>query len=142
MRLRGRMKFQFVYTGIRVRDLEQSIRFYTEVLGLRLVKRAEEPVNKGEYALVEDEETGQALELNWHSADSPVAKPYPEQEGEELDHLGFEVADLEATLAYLRERGFAPVLGPNVDGGFAVAYIRDPDGIWVECFQRLTSGQR
>lgn len=132
-----RPTFALQYTGLRVRDLDRSIAFYRDLLGLRLARRAKEPVNRGEYAMMEDPGTGQTLELNWYAADSPVARPYPQTEGEELDHLGFEVEDVEAALRFLAEGGFPRVMGPTRDGGFVVAFVKDPDGIWVELFQRL-----
>ena len=133
----ARPTFAFEYTGIRVRDLDRSIAFYRDVLGMRLARREREPRNRGEYAMMDDPTTGQTLELNWYAADSPVARPYPDQEGEELDHLGFEVSDLDDALRYLAGRDVVPVAGPDRDGGYAVAYVRDPDGIWVEFYQRL-----
>lgn len=122
----ARPRLTFSYTGLRVRDLDRSIAFYRDVVGLRLLRRVREPAHRGEFAMLEDPRTGQTLELNWYAADSPVARPYPDTEGEELDHLGFHVPDVGAA-----------VRGPQVDGEYVVAFVKDPDGIWVELFQRL-----
>ncbi len=133
----ARPRLTFSYTGLRVRDLDRSIAFYRDVVGLRLLRRVREPAHRGEFAMLEDPRTGQTLELNWYAADSPVARPYPDTEGEELDHLGFHVPDVGAAVRFLTERGFPPVRGPQVDGEYVVAFVKDPDGIWVELFQRL-----
>lgn len=133
----ARPRFSWNYTGIRVRDLGRSIAFYRDLLGLRLLRRVKEPEHRGEFAMLEDPRTGQLLELNWYAADSPVARPYPDQEGEELDHLGFRVPDVAAAVAFLEEQGFAPVQGPALDDGYVIAFVKDPDGIWIELYQRL-----
>ncbi len=133
----ARPHFTWHYTGIRVRDLDRSIAFYRDLLGLRFLRRVKEPAHRGEFAMMEDPRTGQTLELNWYAADSPVAGPYPDQEGEEIDHLGFQVPDVSAAVRYLTERGFPPVRQATLDGQYVVAFVRDPDGIWIELYQHL-----
>jgi len=136
------VRFVFVYTGIRVRDLDRSIEFYTRVLGMRLLRREKVDENKGEFAMLGCDGSDHGLELNWYSDESPIARPYPEDEGEELDHLAFEVENLEASLTFLKAQGYPPVMGPVVDDRFAVAYVKDPDSIWVEFYQRLDGDNR
>lgn len=133
----ARPRFVWQYTGLRVRDLDRSIAFYRDLIGLRFLRRVKEPAHRGEFAMLEDPRNGQTLELNWYAADSPVAGPYPEQEGEELDHLGFQVSDVAAAVRFLTDHGFPPVRGPTLDGEYVVAFVRDPDGIWIELYQRL-----
>ncbi|MEE9236170.1 MAG: VOC family protein [Thermoplasmata archaeon] len=128
-----RVKFTFVYTGIRVRDMDRSIDFYTKVLGMKLLDRSESPENKGEFAGLKSEDSENHLEINWYADDSPVAGLY--KEGEELDHLAFSVGDLDGALEYLEEKGFPLVMGPIGSKSSRWAYVKDPDGIWVELFQ-------
>jgi lactoylglutathione lyase len=127
------MKFTLTYTGLRVRDLDRSIKFYTEVLGMKLLDRRVAPETKGEFAYVQSEGSEHPIELNWYAEDSPVAGPY--REGEELDHIAFGVEDLDAAIGYLEERGHALVLGPIESESARWAYVKDPDGIWIEVFQ-------
>lgn len=128
------MRFTFVYTGIRTGDLDRSLEFYTKVLGMKLLHRVQAPETKGEFAVVKSEGSRHTLEINWYAEDSPVAGPY--RSGEELDHLAFHVEDLDATLAYLEGKGHPMVLGPIESKHAKWAYVQDPDGIYVEVFQR------
>ncbi|MFQ5909473.1 MAG: VOC family protein [Thermoplasmata archaeon] len=127
------MEFKFTYTGIRVVDLDRSIRFYNEVLGMTLLSRGKIPETRGEIAVLKSEGSEQILELNWYAEDSPVAGPY--KDGEELDHLAFEVEDLDEALKYLEEKGHPIVLGKCETEGAEWAYVEDPDGNWIELFE-------
>ncbi|MFQ5553204.1 MAG: VOC family protein [Thermoplasmata archaeon] len=124
------MKFNFVYTGIRVRDLDRSLAFYRDVLGLKDLGRLEIEKTGGVVASVANDEEGHPLELNWYPEDSSMADPY--KTGEELDHLAFYVEDLDAAMRYLEERGHPMVLGPIESKNSTWAYVQDPDGIYVE----------
>jgi len=136
MRHMAPVQFTFAYTGIRVRDLDRSLAFCQNVIGMTLLRRVADPMTKGEYAILKSLTSEDELEINWYSAESPVAKPYPGHEGEELDHLASEVKDLEEALSHLEAQGYPPVMGPTVDEAFGVAYVADPDGIWVEIYQK------
>ncbi|MEE8198529.1 MAG: VOC family protein [Thermoplasmata archaeon] len=126
------MKFKLAYTGIRARDLDRSIAFYTDVLGLELFDRSKISWNKGELANVGSDAKGHSIEINWYADDSPVAGPY--REGEELDHLAFYVEDFEAARKYLEDKGYPLALGPMESKTSIWAYVKDPDGIFVEFF--------
>ncbi len=126
------MQFTFVYTGIRVRDLDRSIAFYSEVLGMKLLDRSKIAKTGGEAASLASEGRGHVLELNWYADDSDAAEPY--RGGEELDHLAFGVEDLEAALDYLKERGHPEVLRVETENS-AWAYVKDPDGIYIELYE-------
>lgn len=126
------MKFAFAYTGIRVQDLDRSIDFYTRVLGLKLLGRERIPETQGELASVGSEGSTHPLEINWYAEDSPHAAPYTN--GEDLDHLAFAVENLDAALEHLEQEGHPKALGP-IEGKHSVwAYVKDPDGIWIELF--------
>ncbi|MEE9592068.1 MAG: VOC family protein [Thermoplasmata archaeon] len=126
------MKFTFAYTGIRTRDLDRSIAFYTDVMGLELLDRTVIAQNKGEFASVGNDAKSHSIEINWYADDSPVAGPF--REGEELDHLAFYVEDFDAAMRYLEEQGYPRVLGPIESKSSIWAYVQDPDGIYVEVF--------
>lgn len=70
------------------------------------------------------------LEINYYSDNSPPGGLY--SRGSELDHLAFRVEDVDEAVAYLKEKGYPPVLGPETHGDWRVAYVTDSDGIWIE----------
>ena len=130
------------YCGIRVRDLERSLRFYTELFGLREVARGDHRrYGAGIYVLLRDSKSGQKLELNWYPEGSVHASPYTPGEG--LDHIAFAVDDLRSTYNELIAKGAKPTsLDPSTYGGW-VAYVQDPDENWIEIYQhypRKTTG--
>ena len=131
-------RFRFIYTGIRVKDMEESVRFYTEVLGMVIV----EPVQKtgptrGSVATLKSPNSEQLLELNHYEEGSPYSSPYVN--GEDLDHIAFDVEDLEATTNELKRQGVEVMVEPYQIGrkeGWREAYVKDPNGIWIELLQR------
>jgi len=126
-----RMKSKFTYVGIRVTDLQRSIDFYTKVLGMRVKGRGKIDQTKGETVGLESEKDGFSLELNYYEKDSPFNTKYIVGEG--LDHLAFNVDNLDKALEEAKKAGYKTVLEMKADGG-RWAYIEDPDGIWVELF--------
>ncbi|MFQ5838596.1 MAG: VOC family protein [Thermoplasmata archaeon] len=115
------------YVGLRVRDLDKATEFYTNVLGLELLRRRKMEWTGGEIAMLKDPTSGQMLELNW----------YPEEEyrgGDELDHLGFEVEDAETFLVKLEEAGCEVAYPLEERGSYLYACATDPDGIWIEIY--------
>ncbi len=128
-------KATFSYTGIRVKDMDESIRFYTEVLDMEIVddRQRLEPT-KGEVVTLKSPDSDQLLELNHYEQDSPFWAPYTN--GEELDHLAFLVEDVIATVDALRKRGVEVLVEPYTIGGWAEAYVKDPNGIWIEFLPR------
>ena len=117
------------YTGIRVRDMERAVRFYTEGLGLRPAQAGRMRAG-GTWQELQDPETGAMLELNFYPGDPPY------REGDELDHLGFRVSDLDGTLARLVAMGARVRIPPFEEGDVRLAFLSDPDGVWVELFER------
>jgi catechol 2,3-dioxygenase-like lactoylglutathione lyase family enzyme len=146
---------QPLYTGLRVRSLPRSVRFYV-ALGFRLTLRSRTTI--GEFAQLEHPTGGFTLELNRFRKGSRAWEPY--RKGSELDHLGFWVNDVDAWVRRLRRRG-GKVRYPAFDGLIVIpprpafagraAYVADPDGIWVELMgprrkrtqvSRKTAGRR
>ena len=147
----GRAIIQPLYTGLRVRNLDRSIRFY-KVLGFRQTMRMRTVV--GEFAQLEDPDSGFTIELNYFPRGSRVYEPL--RKGTELDHFGFEVGDVDACVAKLCRAGGNVKSRPHdceiiihergavhdswEDG--RAAYVADPDGIWIELLGRSRSERR
>ncbi len=127
------VKAKFFYTGIRVKDLEASVKFYTTLLGMKV--RGRNPVDAAKGTVVElvcEGEGGNTLELNYYDKGSPFDTKY--EVGEGLDHLAFVVKDLDAALAEAEKAGY-PVVLKMQEPGSRYAYIEDPNGIWIELAQ-------
>jgi len=130
--------FRFIYTGIRVRNIEESVKFYTDVLGMAIVEPIQRMVpTKGSVATLKSPDSEQVLELNYYEQDSPFNSTYVN--GEDLDHIAFDVQDLTATVEQLKQKGIEVVVEPYAIGksvGWKEAYVKDPNGIWIELLQR------
>ncbi|MCL4436574.1 MAG: VOC family protein [Thaumarchaeota archaeon] len=123
---------RLLHTSITVKDMDTSIRFYTENLGLRLVKRLEIPENNAEIAFLEDGETSNQIELTfWRNK-----REYTE--GDQLDHIGLQVNDLDRVVKELRRKGVTVKKEPFSfnNGESRIAFITDPNDIWIELIQR------
>jgi len=125
----------FFYTGITVRDLDRSIQFYTEVMGMRMVDRVKNPYTNGEFAeLVSREGELPNLELNWYAD----MKDY--KNGDELDHLGFLVEDAYKELERFKKLGIEIAKEPYESNNHVIFFIKDPDGIWLEIISKKLKG--
>ena len=122
------------YFGIRVTDLERSLKFYTDALGLKEVKRGDMSSNGGGIWIhLRDPESGQKLELNYYPKGSQFDSPYVAGEG--LDHIGFIVDDVRKTYSELLSKGAEPTgIDPKATQGWA-AFLKDPDGNWIGIYQ-------
>jgi lactoylglutathione lyase len=127
------MDAKFLYTGIRVKDLEASVKFYTTLFGMKERSRNPAAAGKGSVVeLVSEEEGDNTLELNFYEDGSPFNTSY--EVGEGLDHLAFVVKDLDAALAEAQKAGH-PFVQKMQEPGSRYAYIEDPNGIWIEFCQ-------
>lgn len=121
---------KFIYTGIHVSNLNKAIAFYTKSLGMRLLFRTKIEETGGEVAWLRTKGSSQVLELNWY----PKKYRYGGRSG--LDHLAFEVGNL--TEAYRRlSRNHRGAIPPFLEGKWILAYVKDPDGNWIELGQRM-----
>lgn len=125
------MKAKFTYVGIRVVDVQKSIDFYTKLLGMKVINRGRIEQTKGETVVLQSDEGGFVLELNYYEKDSAFNTAYAVGEG--LDHLAFKVDDLDKALEETRKAGYRVLLEMQSKEG-RWAYIEDPDGIWIELF--------
>lgn len=119
---------KYLHTMVRVSDLEESLRFYTELLGLGEVRRKDVP--QGRYTLVflaapGDEDAQVELTFNWD------AEEYGG--GRNFGHLAYQVDDIYAACQRLADGGVA-INRPPRDG--RMAFVRSPDGISIELLQK------
>jgi lactoylglutathione lyase len=125
---------RLIYTGIRVKDMDESIKFYTEVMGMQLLDREKSPITQGECSMMKSQFSEQIIELNWYAEGTKFDTPYIN--GSEIDHLGFDVEDLDAWLQDLERKNVKIILRIHEIGGWNEAFIEDPNGIWIEFLQR------
>jgi lactoylglutathione lyase len=127
------------YAGIRVTDIDRSVRFYRQALGLRELRRGSTD-GLGTWVLLEDPLSRQRLELNHYVPASPFATPFSPGEG--LDHLGFRVPSPKRTAARLIRFGARPAPeGASLPDG-SLLYLLDPDGHWIELIQTSAADAR
>ncbi|HET6360963.1 MAG TPA: VOC family protein [Gemmatimonadota bacterium] len=125
------MKPKLLHTMVRVKDLDRSVGFYTEVLGLREQRRR--VLEKADATLVflTDEAGSHAIELTYNHD----GRDY--DLGNQFGHFALGVPNLEATRAELARHGVEFSRGPYQvsTGGSMIAFIRDPDGIEIELIE-------
>ncbi len=127
-------EFTYLHTMLRVGDLDRSVKFYTELLGMKELRRHEVPA--GEYTLAfigyGDEKSNTVLELtyNWGKDSYEL--------GSAFGHLALGVPDIYATCEKLRAAGakIAREPGPVKFGTTVIAFIEDPDGYKIELIER------
>jgi len=124
---------RILHTMLRVGDLDRSIAFYTEVLGMRLLRRTDYPGGKFTLAFVgyQDESEGAVLELthNWGVSSYEIGSGY--------GHVALAVPDAHAACAAIKARGGKVVreAGPMQHGTTVIAFVEDPDGYRIELIQ-------
>lgn len=121
---------KFIYTGIHVSNLEESIAFYRRALDMKLLFRARIKETGGQVAWLRSKGSQQILELNWY----PRKYKYGGKSG--LDHLAFEVKDAAAEYRKLSTK-YEGTIPPFKEGKWKLAYVKDPNGNWIELGSRL-----
>ena len=132
--LRNTRMMKLLYAGIRVRDLETSIRFYRKVMGMKISRRGTMS-HGGVWVELQSPGSPQRLELNWYPPGSKFHTPY--RRGEELDHLAFRVTDVDRAFEELTAKGAHAEVEPFRESRYAFAFVSDPDGIWIELLGRV-----
>ena len=118
---------------LRVRDLEASLRFYCDVLGLQVLRRRDYPDGKFTLAFVgyDDESRAAVIELthNWGKTDYVLGDAY--------GHVALCVDDIQATCDRLRVTGakITREPGPMKHGTTLIAFLEDPDGYKIELIE-------
>jgi lactoylglutathione lyase len=125
---------RILHTMLRVGNLERSLKFYTEVLGMRLLRRKDYPDGKFTLAFVgygEESDTA-VLELthNWGVEKYDLGSGY--------GHVALEVPDAFRACEEVRQRGgkVTREAGPMKHGTTVIAFVEDPDGYKIEFIQR------
>ncbi|MDV3293349.1 MAG: VOC family protein [Nitrososphaerales archaeon] len=126
------MKAKFVYVGVRVKNMPKSVKFYTKLLGMKDLGQSTIQATNGETTSLQSSDGKFVLELNYYPRNSPFYTKYVVGEG--LDHLAFGVPDLDAALAEARKTGH-PVVKDIRGKVSRWAYVKDPNGIWIELFK-------
>ena len=125
---------RILHTMLRVGDLDRSIAFYTEVLGMRVLRRSDYPDGKFTNVFVgyQDEADEAVLELtyNWGVDKYELGSAY--------GHIALEVEDAYVACDQIRARGGRVVreAGPMKHGSTVIAFVEDPDGYKIELIQR------
>lgn len=123
---------QFAYVGIRVKDINESVAFYTKVLGMVERGRSRIDAASGDVAVLEPAGGGFQLELNHYDGGSEFDVDYVVGEG--LDHLAFGVSDLDAAIRAAKRAGYRFLKEVKTEKS-RWAYVEDPNGIWIELFK-------
>jgi lactoylglutathione lyase len=124
---------RILHTMLRVGDLERSLRFYTEVLGMRLLRRHDYPEGRFTLAFVgygaESDTAVLELTHNWDTAAYELGNGY--------GHVALEVEDAAAACAAIKARGGKVVreAGPMKHGTTVIAFVEDPDGYRIELIE-------
>jgi lactoylglutathione lyase len=125
---------RLLHTMVRVGDLNRSIEFYTEVLGMRLLRKSDYPGGRFTNAFVgyDDESRAAVLELthNWDTTSYDLGNGY--------GHVAVEVEDAAKACDEVRKRGGKVTRepGPMKHGTTVIAFVEDPDGYKIEFVQR------
>ena len=123
------MAIKYLHTMVRVRDIDASLNFYCNQLGLKEVRRKE--YEQGKFTLIflaPPDQPDEMIELthNWDSLEIY-------SEGRNFGHLAFEVDDIYKTCQHLLNSGVS-INRPPRDG--RMAFVRSPDNISIELLQR------
>ena len=124
---------RLLHTMLRVGNLEESLKFYTEVLGMKLLRQKDYPDGKFTLAFVGygDESDNTVLELtyNWGVTEYNLGDAY--------GHIAIGVDDIYGTCKEIKARGgkVSREPGPMKHGSTVIAFVQDPDGYKVELIQ-------
>lgn len=129
---------RLLHTMLRVGNLERSIAFYTEVLGMKLLRRKDYPDGRFTLAFVgyADESEQAAIELthNWDTESYEIGTGY--------GHIALEVEDVYAACDVIRAKGGVVTRepGPMKHGSTILAFVQDPDGYKIELLGAKKAG--
>ena len=125
---------RILHTMLRVGDLERSVRFYTEVLGMKLLRTTDRPDQKYTLAFVgyDTEDRSAVLELtyNYGTARYDLGSAY--------GHIAIEMPDVAKACAAVKAKGgkVTREAGPVKGGATVIAFVEDPDGYKIEFIER------
>jgi lactoylglutathione lyase len=126
---------KLLHTRYRVNDLETTVRFYEQVLGLQVTRRHKSP-RGSELVFLKTPGSEELIEICSYPASGPV------QVQSDLTHLAFEVESLDAFARHLSALGLAYSDGPHLKpDGSGFAFIDAPDGYEIELMQPASTGR-
>ncbi len=121
---------KLLHTRMRVSDLDETIRFYTTVLGLEVLERKTSP-RGSQLAFLKVPNSDELIELTSFPPSGPVTVQ------EDLVHLAFQVENLDDTIASLQAKGVRVTDGPTTtSSGSRFIFIDAPDGYEIELIER------
>jgi lactoylglutathione lyase len=122
---------KLLHTRMRVNNMEETLGFYRDVLGLEVVERSRSP-RGSELAFLQTPNSDELIEICSFPASGKVRVE------EDLVHLAFEVDNLDRTMAYLKEKGIPITDGPTVSSsGNRFCFIDAPDKYEIELIEKL-----
>ena len=121
------MKFTFAHNNLNVLNLDKSLAFYQEALGLEVVREKEAGDGSFRLVFLGDNTTAHMLELTWLRDRTESYNL-----GDNEIHLAFIVDDMEAAHAHHAQMGCICYENP----GMGIYFISDPDGYWIEIIPR------
>ena len=125
---------RILHTMLRVGDLERSVKFYTEVLGMKLLRTTDRPEQKYTLAFVgyDTEDRSAVLELTYNYGTSQYDL------GSAYGHIAVEMPDVAKACATVKARGgkVTREAGPVKGGTTVIAFVEDPDGYKIEFIQK------
>ncbi len=125
---------RILHTMLRVGDLKRSVEFYTEVLGMRLLRQSDYPSGRFTLAFVgygaESDEAVLELTHNWDTTSYDLGSGY--------GHIAIEVDDAYKACDAVKQRGgkVTREAGPMKHGTTVIAFVEDPDGYKIEFIQK------
>ena len=125
---------RILHTMLRVGDLDRSVKFYTEVLGMKLLRTTDRPDQKYTLAFVgyDTEDRSAVLELTYNYGTDKYDL------GSAYGHIAIEMPDVAAACAAVKARGGTVTreAGPVKGGATVIAFVEDPDGYKIEFIER------
>ena len=117
------MTFSFAHNNINVSDIDRSVKFYQDALGLKIVREKNDSAGNFKLIFMGDGVTEHQLELT-----CLFDHPQPYELGENEIHLAFATDDMEAAHAHHEAMGCICFENPKM----GIYFIEDPDGYWTE----------
>jgi lactoylglutathione lyase len=128
---------RLLHTMLRVGDLDRSVKFYTEVLGMKLLRTTDRPEQKYTLAFVgyDTEDRSAVLELTYNYGTDQYDL------GSAFGHIAIEMPDVAKACAAVKARGgkVTREAGPVKGGTTVIAFVEDPDGYKIEFIERNTA---
>ena len=128
---------RLLHTMLRVGDLDRSVKFYTEVLGMKLLRTTDRPEQKYSLAFVgyDTEDRSAVLELTYNYGTDKYDL------GSAFGHIAIEMPDVAGACAAVKAKGGTVTreAGPVKGGTTVIAFVEDPDGYKIEFIERKSA---